>query len=128
MKNAGDDRNGRLQKAGAAPGSHTLRKDAGAGMLHLAGCHGNGGGTVCGGPSGERLPEEGIHRQDTPQPVHSDGYGEGEACSDQVPDWQQAVPGRIHCLAQCVRGPRICARCRQRGLCGHGDAVHGLPI
>ena len=97
-------------------------------MLHPAGCHGHGGGAVGGGLSGERLPEEGLHRQDTPQPVHGDGRGDGGAYAEPVPDRQQAVPGCVHRLGQRFRGVGVCAEGGERGLRGHGDAVHGLPV
>ena len=78
-------------------------------MLHSAGCHGHGGGAVGGGLSGERLSEEGIHRQDTSQPVYSDGHGEGRAGADKVPDWKQAVPGCLCVPPQRFRGMGICS-------------------
>ena len=78
-------------------------------MLHPAGCHRDGGGAVRGGLSGERLPEEGLHRQDTSQPVYGDGHGEGGAGAGSIPDRQQAVPGCVHRPAQRVRGVGVCA-------------------
>ena len=57
-------------------------------MLHPAGHHRDGRGAFGGDLSGERLPEEGVHRQDTPQSVHGDGYGEGGADADAVSDRQ----------------------------------------
>ena len=78
-------------------------------MLQPAGCCGYGRGAVGGSLSGERLPAQGLYRQDTPQSVYSDGYGKGGASADKVPDWKQNVPGCLCVPSQRFRGMGICS-------------------